>query len=151
MPTHAAPPSDQELRHLEALALDATPGPWEPQLVLDLESGEASRAVVRAAAQADECRVVVEPDAEMAHADQLYIAGMHPDATLRLVHEVRRLRGVEDRLRTLLELMGHLNDFLDQRGLAAQAARFVEIRSQVAQLHPELVAPRPAGVEAGAN
>lgn len=140
--TKKAPPTDRELFEIESLACDATPGPWEPQLVLDFRTGEALRAVVRSATPPAECEVVVEPDAELSEPNQRYISALHPDAVLRLVREVRRLRRVEERMGTLLSLMNHLNEFLERRNLVAQAQRFVEVRAQLEHIHPDVL---PAG------
>jgi hypothetical protein len=129
------PLTDRELFEIEALACDATPGPWEPQVVLDYLTGESARVVVHG--QADEMQYVVEREHEMAEADQAYIAAMHPDATLRLVREIRRLRRVEERYDTLCAVLQHLNAFLERRGLVAQAQRFVEVRAQLERIHPD--------------
>jgi hypothetical protein len=135
-----APLTDRDLFEIETVAVDATPGPWEPQMVLDFQSGEATRAVVRMSTPDADCEVIVEhPD--LAEADQRYIAAMHPDAVLRLVKELRRLRRVEERMGTMLTLMSHLNEFLERRNLTAQAQRFVEVRAQLENIHPDIVAP----------
>ena len=141
-----APPTDRELFEIETLACDATPGPWEPQLVLDYQTGEASRAVIRAAPPPAECEMIVEPDVDLTEPNQRYIAAMHPDAVLRLVREVRRLRRVEQRMETVITLMNHLGEFLERRNLTAQAQRFVEVRSQLENIHPDVV---PAGEKSG--
>lgn len=134
------PLSDQELFQIEALACDATPGPWEPQVVLDYQTGESARVVVHAQADDDEVRYVVEREGDMAEADQAYIAAMHPDQALRLVREIRRLRRVEERYDTLCAVLQHLNAFLERRGLVAQAQRFVEVRAQLERIHPDGIA-----------
>ena len=130
------PLSDRELFAIESLACDATPGPWEPQVVLDYQTGESARVVV-AAPQGDEVQYVVEREGDMAEADQAYIAAMHPDAALRLVREIRRLRRVEERYDTLCDVLQHLNAFLERRGLVAQAQRFVEVRAQLERIQPD--------------
>lgn len=131
------PLSDRELFEIESLACDATPGPWEPQVVLDYQTGETARVVVHAPPHGDELQYVVEREGEMAEADQAYIAAMHPDAALRLVREIRRLRRVEERYDTLCAVLQHLNAFLERRGLVAQAQRFVEVRAQLERIHPD--------------
>jgi hypothetical protein len=131
------PPSDQELYEIEALACDATPGPWEPQVVLDYVTGESARVVVHAPESDSEFRYVVEREVDISEADQRYIAAMHPDAGLRLVREIRRLRRVEERMDSLCSVMQHLNAFLERRGLVAQAQRFVEVRAQLERIQPE--------------
>lgn len=131
------PPSDQELYEIEALACDATPGPWEPQVVLDYVTGESARVVVHAPGSDSEFRYVVEREVDISEADQRYIAAMHPDAGLRLVREIRRLRRVEERMDSLCSVMQHLNAFLERRGLVAQAQRFVEVRAQLERIQPE--------------
>jgi hypothetical protein len=131
------PLSDRELFEIESLACDATPGPWEPQVVLDYQTGETARVVVAAPPQGDEVQYVVEREGEMAEGDQAYIAAMHPDAALRLVREIRRLRRVEERYDTLCDVLQHLNAFLERRGLVAQAQRFVEVRAQLERIHPD--------------
>lgn len=136
------PPTDRELFEIETLACDATPGPWEPQIVLDFQTGEAARAVVRSAAPPADCELIVEPDTELSEANQRYIAALHPDEVLRLVREVRRLRRVEQRMETVVSLMNHLAEFLERRNLTAQAQRFVEVRSQLQHIHPDVVAPQ---------
>jgi hypothetical protein len=128
------PLTDRELFEIEALACDATPGPWEPQVVLDYVTGESARGVVQG--QAEEMRYVVEREHELTEADQAYIAALHPDAALRLVREIRRLRRVEERFETVCTVLQHLNAFLERRGLVAQAQRFVEVRAQLERLHP---------------
>ena len=130
------PPTDQELHAIEALAVDATPGPWEPQVVMDYQTGESTRVVVHAPA-AYEVQYVVEREHEMAEADQAYIAAMHPDAALRLVREIRRLRRVQERYDMMCDMLQHLDAFLERRGLVAQAQRFVEVRAQLERLHPD--------------
>jgi hypothetical protein len=137
------PLSDQELHEIEALACDATPGPWEPQVILDYVTGETARVVVHAPAADDEVRYVVEREVEMDEADQRYIAAMHPDAALRLVREIRRLRRVEERMDSLCSVLQHLNAFLERRGLVAQAQRFVEVRAQLERIHPESFGAAP--------
>ncbi len=129
------PLTDRELFEIEALACDATPGPWEPQVVLDYLTGESARVVVHG--QAEEMQYVVEREREMSEADQAYIAAMHPDAALRLVREIRRLRRVEERYDTLCAVLQHLNAFLERRGLVAQAQRFVEVRAQLERINPD--------------
>lgn len=144
MPRHL-PPSDAELFQLEALALDATRGPWEAQLLMDYQTGESTRAVVHAPEGADELQAVVERDRELAEADQAYIAAVHPDAVLRLVREIRRLRRMEERYETVAGVLQHLDAFLERRGLVAQAQRFVEVRAQLERIGPEAAAPTPGG------
>jgi hypothetical protein len=141
--TRHVPPTDRELFEIESLACDATPGPWEPQVVLDYLTGESARVVVHG--QADDVQYVVEREHEMAEADQAYIAAMHPDAALRQVREIRRLRRVEERYDTLCDVLQHLNAFLERRGLVAQAQRFVEVRAQLERIHPDGI---DAGMEA---
>jgi hypothetical protein len=131
------PLSDSELHTIEALALDATPGPWEPQVVLDYQSGESARVVVADADGDGEVQYVVERDRDLAEADQRYIASMHPDAVLRLVREIRRLRRVEEHHQMMCGVVEHLNAFLERRGLVAQAQRFVEVRAQLERIHPD--------------
>jgi hypothetical protein len=145
------PLSDPELFEIEALACDATPGPWEAQTILDFQTGESTRVVAHAPPGADEYVYVVERDAEIAEEDQRFIAALHPDSALRLVREIRRLRRVEERYETLCSVLQHLNAFLERRGLVAQAQRFVEVRAQLERLHPEAhpadasdAAPAPA-------
>lgn len=138
------PLTDSELHAIEALALDATPGPWEPQVELDYRTGESSRVVVHAPEEEDEPRYVVEREHELTDADQRYIAAMHPDAALRLVREIRRLRRVQERYDMMCGVVQHLNTFLERRGLVAQAQRFVEVRAQLERIHPD-------GAEAGAE
>jgi hypothetical protein len=140
--TKHIPPTDSELREIEALAVDATPGPWEGQVALDYRTGESSRVIVHAAEDADEVEYVMERDRELGEADQRYIAAMHPDAALRLVREIRRLRRVQERYEMMCGVVQHLNAFLERRGLVAQAQRFVEVRAQLERIHPD-------GAEAG--
>jgi hypothetical protein len=131
------PLTDQELFEIEALACDATPGPWEAQTVLDFQTGESTRVVAHAAPADDDYVYVVERDGELDEADQRYIAALHPDAALRLVREIRRLRRVEERYESLCSVLQHLNTFLERRGLVATAQRFVEVRAQLERIHPE--------------
>ena len=137
---HDSPLSERELAALEALACQATPGPWEAQTVLDFETGDTTRAVTHSPRGTDETVLVVERESELSPANQRYIAALHPDATLRLLGEVRRLRAVEDQFDSIRSILRHLDTFLDQRGLTQQARRFVEIHSQSEHLHP---APAP--------
>jgi hypothetical protein len=143
------PLSDSELHAIEALALDATPGPWEPQVVMDYQTGESARVVVHAPA-GDELQYVVEGAQGLAEADQRFIAAMHPDAVLRLVREVRRLRKVQERHEMMCGIVEHLNAFLERRGLVAQAQRFVEVRAQLERMGPD-GAELGAGDRAGAD
>jgi hypothetical protein len=144
MPKHL-PPTDAELHELEALACDATRGPWEAQVLMDYQTGESTRVVVHVPAQADEVQPVIERDREVAEADQRYIAAVHPDAVLRLVREIRRLRRMEERYDTVASVLQHLDAFLERRGLVAQAQRFVEVRAQLERIHPGSgAAPDPA-------
>ena len=131
------PLTDQDLFEIEALACDATPGPWEAQTVLDFQTGESTRVVAHAPPAGDEYVYVVERDGEIAEEDQRYIAALHPDAALGLVREIRRLRRVEERYDTLCAVLQHLNAFLERRGLVAQAQRFVEVRAQLERIHPD--------------
>lgn len=142
------PPTDQELRAIEALAVDATPGPWECQVVMDYQRGESMRVVVAPAG--DDLQYVVEREHELAEADQAYIAALHPDAVLRLVREIRRLRRVEDRYDMMCDMLQHLDAFLERRGLVAQAQRFVEVRAQMERIHPDGAEPS-AEERAGAD
>jgi hypothetical protein len=136
MPKHL-PPTDAELHQLEALACDATHGPWEAQVLMDYQTGESSRAVVHVAPAGEEVQPVIERDREPAEADQRYIAAVHPDAVLRLVREIRRLRRMEERYETVASVLHHLDAFLERRGLVAQAQRFVEVRAQLERISPE--------------
>ena len=131
------PPTDRELFEIEALACDATPGPWEAQTVLDFQTGESMRVVAHVPPGSDEFYYVVEREGEVAEEDQRYIAALHPDAALRLVREIRRLRRVEERFESICSVLQHLNAFLERRGLVAQAQRFVEVRAQLERLHPD--------------
>lgn len=133
MPKHV-PPSDADLFHLESVACDATPGPWEPQVVLDYQTGDSARVVV--VEEEDGVRCIVG-EREMDETDQRYIAAVHPDEVLRLVREIRRLRRVEERYEALCGVMQHLDEFLERRGLVAQAQRFVEVRAQLERIHPD--------------
>ncbi|HEU4560538.1 MAG TPA: hypothetical protein VFS20_21990 [Longimicrobium sp.] len=146
MPKHS-PLTDQELFDLEALACDATPGPWEAQTVLDFQTGESTRVVAHAPA-GGEYVYVVERDGELADGDQRYIAAVDPDRVLKLVREIRRLRRVEERFQSLCSVLQHLNDFLERRGLVAQAQRFVEVRAQLERIHPEVVGAEPPATAA---
>jgi hypothetical protein len=139
------PPTDAELHQLEALACDATRGPWEAQLVMDVRTGESARVVVHQAADADEVHPVVERDGELAEGDQRYIAAVHPDEVLRLVREIRRLRRMEERYETVASVLRHLDDFLERRGLVAQAQRFVEVRAQLERIHVDAPAGQTPG------
>jgi len=147
MATHF-PLTDQELFEIEALACDATPGPWEAQTVLDFQTGESTRVVAHVPPAEDEYVYVVERDGEIAEEDQRFIAALHPDAALRLVKEIRRLRRVEERHESLCSVLQHLNTFLERRGLVAQAQRFVEVRAQLERIHPEGSAPDTTAVAA---
>lgn len=139
------------LRTFERRIAEASPGPWEAHHVLDPRTGRSERAVVRAvgAGGADgapeECEVIAGADVPLTPANQAYLAAAHPDAVLGLVREVRRLHALEGRMDTLLELMRHVEAFLDQKGLTRQAQRFVEMRSQVEHLGGEPGAYAPAG------
>ncbi|HYJ80241.1 MAG TPA: hypothetical protein VEW03_11590 [Longimicrobiaceae bacterium] len=143
-----APLVDRELFDIEALACDATPGPWEAHTVLDFQTGESTRVVAHAPGDADEYLYVVERDGELTEEDQRFIAAMHPDAALRLVREIRRLRRVEERYETICSILQHLNTFLERRGLVAQAQRFVEVRAQLQRIHPEAYEAEAAGTVA---
>ena len=142
------PPTDRELYDLEALACDATPGPWEAQTVLDYQSGGITHVVAHVPPGSDQFVYVVDGGGEMSEEDQRYVAALHPDAALRLVKEIRRLRKVEERYDSLRSVLQHLNTFLERRGLVAQAQRFVEVRAQLERLHPDAdgsdAAPAPA-------
>jgi hypothetical protein len=142
------PLTDHELFEIEALACDATPGPWEAQTVLDFQTGESTRVVAHVPPTADDYVYVVERDGELAEEDQRFIAALHPDAALRLVKEIRRLRRVEERHESLCSVLQHLNTFLERRGLVAQAQRFVEVRAQLERIHPEGYAPDTAATAA---
>jgi hypothetical protein len=135
MPKHL-PPTDAELHELEALACDATRGPWEAQVLMDYQTGESTRVVVHVPAHGDEVQPVIEREREVAEEDQRYIAAVHPDAVLRLVREIRRLRRMEERYDTVASVLQHLDAFLERRGLVAQAQRFVEVRAQLERIHP---------------
>jgi len=143
------PLTEQDLFEIEALACDATPGPWEAHTVLDFQTGESTRVVAHAPPASDEYVYVVERDGEITEEDQKYIASLHPDAALRLVKEIRRLRRVEERHESLCSVLQHLNTFLERRGLVAQAQRFVEVRAQLERLHPEGYTPDTAATAAG--
>ena len=135
------PLTDADLFEIEALACDATPGPWEAQTVLDFQTGESTRVVAHVPPGGDEYVYVVERDGEMTDEDHRYLAALHPDAALRLVKEIRRLRRVEERHESLCSVLQHLNTFLERRGLVAQAQRFVEVRAQLENIRPDVVAP----------
>jgi hypothetical protein len=100
-------PTDHELLEIETLACDATANPWER------EAGDADEAY---------------------HA---YAAVMTPEAALRMVREIRRLRRAEAQLGMLRGVLQHLNTFLERRGLVAQAQRFVQVRDQLSRIHPD--------------
>jgi hypothetical protein len=146
-----SPLSERELAALEALACEATPGPWEAQTVLDFQTGDATLAVTHSPRGSDDDLVfVVEREAEVSPANQRYIAALHPDATLRLLGEVRRLRGFEEQIDSMRSVLRHLDAFLEQRGLAQQARRFIELRSQSEHLHT-VPAPAPTLPHTGVN
>ncbi|HEX8433238.1 MAG TPA: hypothetical protein VF625_18260, partial [Longimicrobium sp.] len=128
------PLSELHLAEIESLAAQATPGPWEAQLVLDFQTGEATRAITHSPVGAEETVCVVEREAELSPANQRYIAALHPDATLRMVTEVRRLRTMEAQFDAVHSVLQHLDAFLELRGLTRQARRFVEVRSQMERL-----------------
>jgi hypothetical protein len=140
------PLTDPELFEIEALACDATPGPWEAQTVLDFQTGESTRVVAHA--EGGEYVYVVERDGEVAEGDQRYIAAVDPDKVLKLVREIRRLRRVEERFQSLCSVLQHLNTFLEHRGLVSQAQRFVEVRAQLERIHPEVVDAEPPATAA---
>src|SRR3954471_3315604 len=142
------PLTEQDLFEIEALACDATPGPWEAQTVLDFQTGESTRVVAHVPPAEDEYVYVVERDGELAEEDQRFIAALHPDAALRLVKEIRRLRRVEERHQSICSVLQHLNTFLERRGLVAQAQRFVEVRAQLERIHPEGYEGDAAGLPA---
>jgi hypothetical protein len=142
-----SPLNDQDLFEIEALACDATPGPWEAQTVLDFQTGESTRVVAHAPA-GGEYVYVVERDGELADGDQRYIAAVDPDRVLKLVREIRRLRRVEERFQSLCGVLQHLNDFLERRGLVAQAQRFVEVRAQLERIQPEAMGAEPPATAA---
>lgn len=142
-----SPLTDQELFEIEALACDATPGPWEAQTVLDFQTGESTRVVAHAP-DGGEYVYVVERDGELADGDQRYIAAVDPDRVLTLVREIRRLRRVEERFQSLCSVLQHLNDFLERRGLVSQAQRFVEVRAQLERIHPEVTGAEPPATAA---
>jgi hypothetical protein len=129
--------TEKDLFEIEALACDATPGPWEAQTVLDFQTGESTRVVAHLAPAENEYVFVVERDGELAEEDQRFIAALDPDSALRLVKEIRRLRRVEERHESLCSVLQHLNSFLERRGLVAQAQRFVEVRAQLERIQPE--------------
>lgn len=143
-----SPLNDQELFEIEALACDATPGPWEAQTILDFQTRESTRVVAHVPPGGDEYVYVVERDGEITEEDQRFIAALHPDSALRLVREIRRLRRVEERYETLCSVLQHLNAFLERRGLVSQAQRFVEVRAQLERLHPESEAAGTAAAPA---
>jgi hypothetical protein len=140
------PLTDQDLFEIEALACDATPGPWEAQTVLDFQTGESTRVVAHA--DGEEYLYVVERDGEVAEGDQRYIAAVDPDKVLKLVREIRRLRRVEERFQSLCSVLQHLNTFLEHRGLVPQAQRFVEVRAQLERIHPEVLQADPPATAA---
>jgi hypothetical protein len=142
------PLTDAELFEIEALAVDATPGPWEAQTVLDFQTGESMRVVAHDPG-GSEYLYVVERDGEIAEADQRYIAALDPDRALGLVREIRRLRRVEERLQSLCTVIQHLNTFLEHRGLVSQAQRFVEVRAQLEQLQPDVLQAEPPAAHGG--
>jgi hypothetical protein len=142
------PLTEQDLFEIESLACDATPGPWEAQTVLDFQTGDSTLVVAHAPVDGDEYVYVVERDGELAQEDQRFIAALHPDNALRLVREIRRLRRVEERHRSLCGVLQHLNTFLERRGLVAQAQRFVEVRAQLERIQPEGYEGDAAGLPA---
>jgi hypothetical protein len=101
--------TDRELAEIETLACDAAAGPLEP-------AGST-----------------LTPE----EAEERFHAAMDPEAALRMVREIRRLRRVEERFERLCGVVEHLNTFLERRGLAGQAQRFVEVRAQLADIHPD--------------
>ncbi len=108
------PLSDAELFQVESLACDADAAAWRAD-----------------PAEADTLAV------EMTDAELRFVSTLDPDRALRMVREIRRLRRVEERLAEMCDVIQHLNDFLERRGLVAQAQRFVEVRAQLARIHPD--------------
>lgn len=137
--------TDPDLYRIEALAVDATPGPWQAHTVLDYTTGETARVIAHVPPGGDQYVPVVDADGDLREEDQAYIAALHPDAALGLVREIRRLRRVEDRHAMLCSVLEHLNTFLERRGLVREAQRFVEVRAQLERIHP---APAEAGAAA---
>jgi elongation factor P--beta-lysine ligase len=107
------------------------------QLRAGMQTGEAGAALrdTYDTPVDDELRYAVERNLD--EADQRYIAAMQPDAALQLVREIRRLKRVEERYKELCTLVQHLTAFLERRGLAAQAQRFIEVRAQLGTLADE--------------
>ena len=93
--------TEQELVQLEALAKAATPGPWGESPCSNggalLKRGEA-----HGQNRHDQSSVQILPASDAA-----YIAAMHPQTTLELVAEVRRLRELVES--AYLEGLGHLS------------------------------------------
>lgn len=116
-------PADRELFEIESLACDAAAGPLEP-------AGQGA----------------VSPEEAL----ERFRDRVDPDTALGLVREIRRLRRVEERFERLLAVAEHLNAFLERRGLAGQAQRFVEVRAQLEQMHPDAFGEPAAGPRAPA-
>ena len=102
--------TDRELLRLETLACDAAAGPLE---------------------------TAGEPAVTAEEALEIFRDVMDPDTALRMIREIRRLRRVEQSFERLCGVAEHLNAFLERRGLAGQAQRFVEVRAQLAHIHPD--------------
>ncbi len=132
--TDSTHPREQLLAQLERLAERATPGPWEAELAVDFERGEAHRAVVHYPAGSHRCVPVAARDTEMSPDDQEFIAALDPALALWMVRELRRLGRVERQYQRMCRRVRHLDDFLQRRGLTAEAQRFAAVREQLSEI-----------------
>jgi hypothetical protein len=85
--------TEQELAAIEALAKAATPGPWEAGDAYNYTAPISAAGVYGMGMELAECQRGV---------DAAYLAAVHPQQTLALVAEVRRLRVERDAMRTEL-------------------------------------------------
>lgn len=127
-------PREQLLLELEDLAEQATPGPWEAEVSVDLDAGEAHAAVVHYLPGTHRCVPVAGRGRELTEADQRFIAAVDPSTVLWLVREVRRLSRVEERFQRLFRHMRHLDAFLTRRGLQREAQRFASVQEHLSEI-----------------
>jgi hypothetical protein len=77
-----------DLDALEALAKEATAGPWEWDAIAPFRVSDGGRGNMVAYAASN------EPHPKEQIADAMYIAAASPDVVLGLIGELRRLQGV---------------------------------------------------------
>lgn len=124
----------QLLDELTRLAKRAGGLPWEEELSVDVDRGQALRVVAQYVPGRHQCTLVAGEEVELTEEVQQYLAAMNPAVCLLLVRELRRFSLVEEAFGQSHRRVLSLEAFLRRRGLTRHAERFMAIHEQLEEI-----------------